>query len=171
MVEVTVSLLLKCQCDPAVKELILTFDEMVNWWLKQASNQKFKSYVSFRQAFYKKAREKFKPWNSQHVENSGLIAFLMQKRGLANKKLSFVLLSPLTVSVQKTKLRISLAPRKFGFVMLTVKNKLQREVLSLLEDQICRLGQVFLTEEWVVLPAIIPVDLTQEEAKLISRLL
>jgi len=166
---VTISSLFRCHCDEATSEFLDVFGRMVDWWLSKASSG-FESHTALRNRFYEAAKKTWFGWNSQHLETSSSLAYLFLKRGAKQHALKLAVVGSQAVSIKDLCLHISLCPPKFGRVTLNVENSQQHNLLKAAEDRMCKLGQVLLTTDWVLITFIFEVSVGHEQSGIIDSL-
>ena len=167
-IEVTVSPVFRCRLDGMMREFLDVFGLMVDWWLQKLSSGSYSSFSSFRKQFYMEGKKRWGGWNTQHLQSSCLVAFKL--REMFERKLKFAVLSPLTVKIHGRNLVVSTRRREFGKVVLSVSGGLEQGLLQLAENSSCRIGQVFLTERWVIIPFILKVNLNNRKS-IVERLI
>ena len=166
---VTISSLFRCHCDEATSEFLDVFGRMIDWWLDKAPLD-FGSHTALRNKFYEEAKKTWFGWNSQHLETSSSLAYLLLKRGAKQHALKLAIVGAQAVSIKDLCLHVSLCPPKFGRVTLNVEDNQQHNLLKATEDRLCRLGQVILTANWVLITFIFEISVEHERSGIIDSL-
>jgi hypothetical protein len=139
----------------------------VQWWLDHVC-ESHRSYDGLRDSFYKKWREDWKDYNSQHAQTSSLVAYGMLKTSkqpsTKENSDSFAVISPSIIKLEEgNRLVFPTRLTKKACVQLVPKTSVQRVLLEQAQNGYWKLGQTFLTDKWCTIPFTRHLDLTSEK--------
>lgn len=162
--QVIQSVKFKYETSDDVKSLLTTFRDMINFCIEKALQHKVTSFMKLRALIYDEFKERFKGYNTQYCYSAVRIACNILKswrrRGKEPraKKLFSRFVSTLT-KFEDEKLRISFKPRKFITLKL-ICGEYQKKFIEAWRKGECRIGEIILNENFVIIPFIKEVDLT-----------
>jgi len=182
--KITFSTIYRCTPDEEAEIILNEFPKMVNWWLIKAENvfkrkeRKPMRYAEFRNMFYHEWRKEFSEWSCHYAHTSSLVAFTEtshhpadQSRKRIRAENRFAVIHPCMVWINKEILKITTSPKRYAYVELKPKNAWEEILLRQAEKKAWRIGQVLLRKNWVLIPLLRNIVLSEMEDPVLSELL
>jgi len=165
-----------CKLDSEAYSFFPQYLSMVEWWMVRGREfaKRVKEFNAFRNQLYSEWTMDWKGYNSQHAQTSCVFALRALNANIQSTqelKNSFTIVSPVSVKIENKKFVFVTKHTKKAHVELLPRTSAQEVLLEQAQNQYWKIGQVFLTPKWCVVPFSKDCDLTQEKDPTLQELL
>lgn len=139
-----------------IMKLLKDFNEMVNFIIKKALELKVTSLASIHHATYKEMKINYPEYNTQYFISAIKVAFSIiksaKKKGKEPvAKRLFIKFNPNLTKFYGDKIRISLKPREFIEIPLTIGDYQKRFIEEWKQGRL-KIGEIIINSEYVIIP-------------------